>query len=168
MPKHLNTFKMSNRIPISFASGLYDRMQALHTGEIQPQGIDLNFIVHNHPRDIFDRMSGGQEFDCSEMSLSEYIRRHSTGDRSFIALPVFPKFPSRVFRHSFIAVNSRTVKKPEDLNGKKIGAQLYTMTAAVWIRGLPKQSSVDLDSVEWIEGSMRALSRMGNLLSCHL
>jgi len=144
---------MSTRIPISFASGLYDRMQALHTGETQPQGIDLNFIVQNHPRDIFDRMSGGQEFDCSEMSLSEHIRRHSTGDHSFIALPVFP---SRAFRHGFIAVNSRTVSKPEDLNGKKIGVQLYTMTAAVWIRGLLKQSGVDLESVTWIEGSMES------------
>jgi 4,5-dihydroxyphthalate decarboxylase len=142
---------MSSKAPISFACGLYDRMQALHTGEVKPEGVDLNFIVHNHPRDVFDRMMGGREFDASEMSCSEYICRYAAGERNFVAIPVFP---SRAFRHSFIAVNDRTVKKPVDLNGKKIGVQLYTMTAAVWIRGLLKQCGVDLSSVEWVEGSM--------------
>jgi 4,5-dihydroxyphthalate decarboxylase len=142
---------MTSRVPISFACGLYDRMEALYTGEIKPEGIDLNFIVHNHPRDVFDRMSGGHEFDCSEMSLSEYTCRYAAGKRDFVAIPVFP---SRAFRHSFIAVNDRAIKSPKDLNGKKIGVQLYTMTAAVWIRAVLKQSGVDLDSITWVEGSM--------------
>ena len=43
--------------------GLYDRMQPLYTGEVKPEGIDLNFIAIDQPRPIFDRMSGGQEFD---------------------------------------------------------------------------------------------------------
>jgi hypothetical protein len=62
-------------IPISFACGLYGRKEALWSGEIRPQGIDLNFIVQSHPRGVFDRMAGGYESDCSEMSLSEYVCR---------------------------------------------------------------------------------------------
>jgi len=62
--------------------------------------------------------------------------------------------PFSSLQAGFIAVNDRTIKEPKDLNGKKIGVQLYTMTAAVWIRGLLKQHGVDLSSVEWIEGSM--------------
>lgn len=142
---------MAAKTPITFACALYDRMQALHTGEVKPHGVDLNFIVVNHPRDVFDRMIGGHEFDCSEMSSSEYICRYVAGKRDFIAIPVFP---SRVFRHGFIAVDSRQIKSPKDLNGKKIGVQLYTMTAAVWIRGLLQQEGVDLDSIEWVEGAM--------------
>lgn len=46
-------------------------MQALQSGEVKAEGIDLNFIAVNHPRDIFDRMSGGKEFDASELSMSE-------------------------------------------------------------------------------------------------
>jgi 4,5-dihydroxyphthalate decarboxylase len=92
---------MTSRVPISFACGLYDRMEALWSGEIKPQGIDFNFIVQNHPRDVFDRMAGGQEFDSSEMSLSEYVCRYAAGKRDFVAIPVFP---SRAFRHGFIAV----------------------------------------------------------------
>ena len=58
------------KLQLSFASGLYDRMQPLYTGEVKPDGIDLNFIAIDQPRPIFDRMSGGQEFDVSEYSLS--------------------------------------------------------------------------------------------------
>jgi 4,5-dihydroxyphthalate decarboxylase len=53
-------------------------------------------------------------------------------------------------------VHSHTIKSPTDLNGKKIGVQLYTMTAAVWIRSLLKQCGVNLDTITWIEGSMES------------
>ncbi|KAF2647801.1 periplasmic binding protein-like II [Lophiostoma macrostomum CBS 122681] len=144
---------MTHKIPLSFASILYDRMQPLASGEIQPSGIDLNFLTLNHPRDIFDRMAGGKEFDASELSLSEYICRYAAGHRDFVAIPVFP---SRAFRHSFIAVNSNSVKKPSDLSGKKIGVQLYTMTAAVWIRSVLQQHGVDLSTIQWVQGSMES------------
>jgi 4,5-dihydroxyphthalate decarboxylase len=126
---------------------------SLYTGEIKAQGIDLNFIVHNHPRDVFDRMAGGHEFDCSELSLSKYVCRYAAGKRDFVAVPVFPP---RAFRHGFIAVNSNTIKSPKDLNGKKMAVQLYTMTAAVWIRSILKQSGVELDTITWIEGSIES------------
>src|SRR5919204_321607 len=51
------------KLSLSFACALYDRMQPLYTGEVTPDGIELNFIAIDEPRPIFDRMSGGQEFD---------------------------------------------------------------------------------------------------------
>ena len=139
-------------LPLTFASGLYDRVVPLATGEVRPKGVDLNFLEVTHPRDIFDRMVGGKEFDLSELSASEYITRHVAGDRSFVAIPVFP---SRVFRHGFIAINTNNIKNPSDLNGKRIGVQLYTMTAAVWQRGiLQHECGVDLSTIEWVEGKM--------------
>ena len=33
-------------------------------------------------------------------------------------------------------LTTNKIKKPSDLNGKRIGVQLYTMTAAVWQRGI--------------------------------
>ena len=39
-------------LPITFACGLYDRMLALQTGEIKPDGIDLNFLVMDNPREM--------------------------------------------------------------------------------------------------------------------
>ena len=54
-------------LPMTFACGLYDRMLALQTGDIKPDGIDLNFLVIDNPREIFDRMSNRLEFDACEM-----------------------------------------------------------------------------------------------------
>lgn len=139
-------------IQMTFASGLYDRMVPLATGEVRAKGIDLNFLEIHHPRDIFDRQGANQEFDACELSTSEYITRYAAGDRSHIAIPVFP---SRAFRHGFIAVNTNKVKTPKDLEGKKVGVQLYTMTAAVWQRGiLQHEYGVDIDTIEWVEGKM--------------
>lgn len=148
----------SNRVPVTFAGLLYDRFQPLQSGEIVPEGIDLNFLALNHPRDIFDRMAGGKEFDASELSLSEYICRYAIGLRDFVAIPVFP---SRAFRHGYIAVNSNLVKEPKDLNGKRIGVPLYTMTAAVWIRSVLKQHDVNLESIEWVQGSLMSAGTYG-------
>ena len=44
-------------LQLTFASALYDRMQPIYTGEVKPDGIDLNFIRIEQPRPIFDRMS---------------------------------------------------------------------------------------------------------------
>lgn len=128
-------------ITCNFASALYDRMVPLASDEVRTPGLNINFIEVEHPRDIFDRMVANREFDASEPSALEYITRHVSGDRSFVAIPVFP---SRVFRHGFICVNTNTVKEPKDFNGKRVGVQLYTMTAAVWICGVLQHEYVSI------------------------
>ncbi len=139
-------------LPITFACGLYDRMLALYTGDIKPEGIDLNFLVMDNPRDIFDRMSNRLEFDACEMSSSEFISRYAAKKLPFVALPVFA---SRVFRHGFIVVNRKHVKTAKDLEGKRIGVPLYTQTAALFIRGLMQHDlGVDLSTIEWVQGAI--------------
>ena len=85
-------------LPINFACGLYDRMLALYTGDVKPDGIDLNFVVLDNPREIFDRMTGRLEFDVCEMSSSEYISRLAAQKLPFVALPVFASRVSRLYR----------------------------------------------------------------------
>src|SRR6059058_2209460 len=75
---------------LSFACGNYDRMAALRTGDVSVEGIDLNYIAIDSPREIFDRMGSRQEFDVAEFSGSEFISRLARGDPTFVALPVFP------------------------------------------------------------------------------
>jgi 4,5-dihydroxyphthalate decarboxylase len=151
---------MTLKTPLTFACGAYDRTMPLMTREVLVDGIDLNYIVVDEPREIFDRMAGGEGFDLAEMSLSEYICRHDAKQNPFVALPVFP---SRVFRHSMISVNRKTVRTPADLAGKRIGVPLYTMTAAVFQRGmLEHDHGVDLSSVHWVEGATNAATSHGD------
>jgi 4,5-dihydroxyphthalate decarboxylase len=147
-------------LPITFACGLYDRMLALQTGEIKPDGIDLNFLVMDNPREIFDRMSNRLEFDACEMSSSEFVSRYAAKKLPFVALPVFA---SRVFRHGFIVVNRKFVKSPKDLEGKGIGVPLYTQTAAIFIRGLMQHDlGIDLSTIEWVQGAINEPGGYGN------
>ncbi len=146
---------------LSFACGLYDRVLPLYTGEVKPVGFDLNFCAINGPREIFDRMGGGLEFDSSEFSSSEFIARYATGNTPFIAIP---NFPSRVFRHSMITINKRSgIKSPKDLEGKRVGTALYTQTAAIFIRGMLQHDyGVDLSKIHWVQGALNHVGSHGN------
>lgn len=147
-------------LPLDFACGLYDRMLALQTGEVKPDGIDLNFIVVDNPREIFDRMTSRLEFDACEMSSSEYISRFAAKKLPFVALPVFA---SRVFRHGYIVVNRKFVKLPKDLAGKRVGIPLYTQTAGIFIRGLMQHDlGIDLSNIEWVQGAVNKPGAYGH------
>lgn len=149
-----------SKVPMTFACGLYDRMLALHTGEVQVDGVDLNFLVDDNPRNIFDRMAGGLEFDAAEFSSSEYVSRFVAGQCPLVAIPVFA---SRVFRHSFIFLNRKFIKQPKDIEGKRIGVPLYTMTAAIFQRGLlSDEFGIDFSRCEWVEGDVNSPKRHGN------
>ena len=146
-------------LKLKFASATYDRMLALRTGDVKAEGIDLDFVAIETVRDIFDRMGGRAEFDLAEFSSTEYIGRHGQGDRSLVALPVFP---SRVFRHGFIFVNCNRIAEPKDLEGKRIGVALYTQTAALWIRGiLAEEYGVDLSGITWVQGAVQVAGAHG-------
>ena len=148
-------------LPLTFACGSYDRTNALRTGEVTPEGIDLKYVAIEASRDIFDRFVGNGEFDCAELSASEFIRNHDAGDNAFVAVPFFP---SRAFRHGFIFINRNgSIKTPKDLAGKRIGVGLWTQTAAVYIKGhLENDFGVDLSGVTWIQGAIEKPGAHGN------
>ena len=127
----------------------YDRTRGLMDGNIQPDGIDLNYL-NMEVEETFFRMLRNREFDVAEMSLSSYSVSLFR-DSPFIAIPIFP---SRFFRHSCIYVNADSgIKTPKDLIGKKIGNPEYQMTAPVWIRGvLSDEYGVPVDSVTYYTG----------------
>lgn len=140
-----------SKLKLTLACWDYDRTRALKDGTVTLEGIELNYLSFC-PGETFWRMLNYEEFDISEMSLSSYTILRSKGDQRFIAIPVFP---SRIFRHSCVYVNSDSgIEKPQDLKGKKIGVGDYQMTAAVWIRGfLQHEYGVMPEDVQWLQGT---------------
>jgi 4,5-dihydroxyphthalate decarboxylase len=142
---------------LNFACGPYDRTQALRDGTINPEGIELNYLTMQ-PAEIFWRMLQFKEFDASEMSLSNYTTLVSEGNPPFIAVPAFP---SRVFRHGYFFINTaKGITSGADLKGKRGGVPEYSMTAAVYMRGLMQHEfGVKPSDVEWVQGRADRLGR---------
>ena len=143
------------RLTIAFWD--YDRVRPLIDGTITPDGIELTPII-SRPSETFFRMLRHQEFDVSELSFSNYTMLRSRGDDSFMAIPVFP---SRLFRHSCIYVNTKSgINEPKDLIGARIGVPEYSMTAAVFARGLLlHEYGVEPETIEWFSGTQDGLQR---------
>ena len=142
------------RLNLTLACGDYDRTRAIKTGEVQPDGVELN-VVTLAPEEMFYRMARFREFDVSELSLSTYTVLRGRGE-PLVAVPVFPSFS---FRHSSIFVGANAgISVPKDLIGKRVGVPKYHMTAAVWIRGmLEDEYGVAPKDVHWFEGGEGSL-----------
>src|SRR5215475_9482759 len=120
-------------IPISIASGEYDRIRAIRDGIVKVEGCAVTYHVVE-PNQLFVRNLKDQEFDVSEMSFSTYIALRDQGKAHYTAIPVFL---SRAFRHSAIFVRTdRGIASPADLRGKRVGTPEYFTTMLVWMRGL--------------------------------
>jgi 4,5-dihydroxyphthalate decarboxylase len=143
----------------------FDRTLALELDVVRPEGIDLSFVRFDVTGDLFKRQRKYAEFDCSEMSLSNFIMMVAEGDERFVGLPVFP---SRQFRHKDIYVYGPSgIENPSQLKGKDVGVLQYQMTAAVWIRGiLAHEFSVfPEDMIWWTGGLTEANTPAGDIAS---
>lgn len=137
-------------VQLTLACDISDRTRSLAMGEVEPNGIDLNFLP-TQVEETFWRMLKHQEFDVSEMSMSSYMMARDQGHPELIAIPVFP---SRFFRHSCIFVNADAgIDEPQDLQGKNVGVPEYQITAAMMSRGmLQHQYDVHPSDVHWYQG----------------
>src|SRR5215216_3457061 len=121
---------------------------ALKDGTVTPDGFELEFEEVPVLIKAFRRMVRGLEFDVCELALTTYLCAKEHGAR-FTALPVFL---ARGFHHAAIVANTRVVREPKDLEGKRVGVNRgYTVTTGVWARGiLADEYGVDLDRVTWV------------------
>jgi 4,5-dihydroxyphthalate decarboxylase len=137
-------------LKLKFACGEYDRTIPFRTGDVKPDGIDLEYTPQA-PELTFLQQLKDRRYDVSEMSMSAYTQMRAKGQKDFIALPVFP---SRVFRHSAIYVRTDSdIRHPHQLRGKKVGIGYYQMSGAVWARGaLMDDYGVKPDELQWVSG----------------
>ena len=96
-------------------------------------GIDIRYTTAPL-RDVFLRMLTERCYEACEFSLSNYLMLRDRGADWLHAIPVFPY---RAFRHSTLYVRKdSSLREPADLRGKRVGVPDFSMTAAVWTRGI--------------------------------
>ena len=135
------------KVELSAAISLTERTRALLDGSIVPAGVSWR-VTRVHPSEMFWRQLKFEEFDVSEMSVSSLLIMAASGQRNWVALPVFPE---RVFSHTLAQVRAGAgIGEPAQLAGKRVGVPEYQQTSAVWSRGiLQHEFGVDLRSIEW-------------------
>ena len=146
-----------SKLTVSLAACDYDRTRALFNGNAPIRGCEV-IAVAMAPEEAFHRAFRFQEFDITELSLSNYMNVTARGIGHYAAIPVFP---SRLFRHSSIYIRTdRGIERPEDLRGKVIGVPEYQMTAAVWIRGiLQDEYGLRPAEMRWRNGGLEQAGR---------
>ena len=88
----------------------------------KPDGIELTVITDMTSDIRHWRMLRNREFDCAELSMSNYLMAKYTG-LPFVAIPVFLH---RRFRHGFVFLNaSKGITKPSDLIGAKSACAIF-------------------------------------------
>ena len=140
-------------LKLNIATGDYDRVRALASGSVRPEGIELNHQTL-FAAEIFQRLLKNGEFDASEMGLTFYLGTLDFDDPPFIAIPVFPV---RFFRHASVFVNANSgIASPADLAGRKVGEMFFYGTdVGVWIKGiLNDEFSVAPASVRYFVGGV--------------
>lgn len=149
-------------LALTLACGDYDRTAALADGRVRPEGVDLTYLRLPVEETFFRMLSYG-EFDVAELSLSSYCASLCSDDPRFLAIPVFP---SRVFRHGSIFVNSESgIDEPSQLRGRVVGTPEYEITAGVWIRGmLADEHGVPVESVSYRTGGLEQAERREKLV----
>ena len=135
-------------LKLSMTCGPYDRARALIDGGVKPEGIELAVMVNDDDVDR-QRQAARGDFDVCEFFTGTYIADLPFKKLGFTAIPIFVK---RMFRHSYIYINKKNgIRRPSDLNGRRVGVQTWITSAALWAKGmLEDDHGVDLASIEWV------------------
>lgn len=123
-------------------------------------GIDIRYTTALL-REVFGKMLNERCYEACEFSLSNYLMLKDRGADWLHAIPVFPY---RAFRHSTLYVRKDSpLREPADLRGKRVGVPDFSMTAAVWTRGiLADQYDVQWQDLHWVvSGTQRFSTLLG-------
>ena len=125
--------------------------------EITP-GVPLEFVDVKRMPDAYRDMARTQPYDICEMAPTMYLMALERGAQ-ITALPI-PM--TRKFRHSGIKKRKGVeIESPKHLEGRKVGVRNYSVTAAVWTRGVfADDYGLDVNKVQWVTEEAENLDDM--------
>jgi 4,5-dihydroxyphthalate decarboxylase len=133
---------------LSIVLGQHGQVRDLRNGAVGVDGFELEFIDRKRMPDVYREMARSQPYDICEMAPTSYLMAVAAGAPiTALALPM-----TRRFRHSGMQrLRSSTILDPKDLEGRRAGVRAYSVTAAVWTRGIfADEYGLDPDKVTWV------------------
>ena len=128
----------------------YVRFMPLATGDLKPADLDLTWIRGDR-NEMLRRATSDPQVDGGESSMAQHIVRVDAGDRSLVAVPVFPL---RNFTARDLYTRKGSTLAPAKLSGKRIGIYSWAASGAVWYRHLVRHLGNDYASIRWIVGGV--------------
>jgi 4,5-dihydroxyphthalate decarboxylase len=149
-------------IKLSFAMTPYDRVMPLITGEVKPDGIELDYqgMPGAVPRVFYEQIKF-QRYDLSEMSMSSFLRMRPIG-WPYRMLPIFH---NRTFSYTNIVIRKKSgIRRdhPEDLKGHRFGIGDYQQSVGLWSRGILKSEwGIEPHDLTWFQERGERYSHTG-------
>src|SRR5579863_1484486 len=142
-------------LPIRLTCADYGRVMPLAVGAVKPDGIDLTMVLGREGSwparaEMLRRAASDPTVHGGESSMAGHLRRIDAGDRSLVALPVFPlrNFTGR----DLYVRKDGSVKKPADLLGKRVGMYDWVASGSIWYRHFLRFIGVVPEELQWCIG----------------
>ncbi|MBU9452294.1 ABC transporter substrate-binding protein [Burkholderia multivorans] len=139
---------MSSKVHLKLAIAEYPHTAAIRDGSIPIEGVEAEFITVKPQIGAFRRMVRDLEFDVCELAPTTYVIARAYG-APFVALPIFVV---RRFHHAGMLVRPDAgIRRPKDLEGKKVGVRAYSVTTGAWTRQVfMDEFGLDPSKVTWV------------------
>jgi 4,5-dihydroxyphthalate decarboxylase len=134
---------------ITLACADYVRFMPLALGDVRSDGLDLVWLRGDRA-EMLRRATGDPAVHGGEASMAQHLMRIDRGDRSLVAVPVFPL---RNFTVRDLYVLKGSPLGPADLGRLRIGIYNWAASGAVWYRHLLRHVGHETARVRWVVGS---------------
>lgn len=144
-------------LPIRLTCADYARVMPLAVGQVKPEGIELTMVLGREGSwptraEMLRRAASDPTVHGGESSMAGHLRRIEKGDRSLVALPVFPL---RNFTGRDIYVRKDgPVKTADDLRGKRVGMYDWVASGSIWYRHFLRFIGVPPEELQWCIGAV--------------
>jgi len=133
---------------LAIVLGRHGQVQDLRDGAVAVEGCELEFTDVKRMPDAYRDMARSQPYDICEMAPTSYLMAVAAG----APITALPLPMTRRFRHAGLQrLQGSDIRHPKDIEGRRVGVRAYSVTAAVWTRGIyAEEFGVDLSKVTWL------------------
>jgi 4,5-dihydroxyphthalate decarboxylase len=135
---------------LTLACANYVRFMPIAAGDVRPRDLALTWI-RGERNEMLRRATDEPGVDGGETSMAQHVQRLDRGDRSLVAIPIFPlrNFTARdLYTRKGMRIASGS------LTGRRIGIYNWAASGAVWYRHLLRYLGNDTKKMQWIVGGV--------------
>ena len=142
---------LASRAPaLTLTCANYVRCLPIAAGDVRPAGLTLTWIRGDR-NEMLRRATDDPVVDGGETSMAQHVQRLDRGDRSLVAIPIFPL---RNFTARDLYALKGTAIPVQTLGGRRLGIYNWAASGAVWYRHLLRYLGNDTRKIEWVVGGV--------------